>query len=218
MTTQSIRRTALIACAAVAAGAAVLPATAQAQQYGSSYDQRGQYYYDGCRRDTNGRTAVGAILGGLAGMALGNNVGSDRSYDRRGRVHDNDTNATVGAIAGALAGGAIGRNSAACQPEPKPYQQSYSYTQDYYATPQYSAPQRNDYYYDRYQSERGYAAPSYDYGYGNQGYGAQGYGAQGYGAQGCRMVESRIRLPDGRSQTRMVQACPDSQGRYQIVD
>jgi hypothetical protein len=210
MTFRSTRRTALAACAAIAAGAALMPAAAQAQQYGSAYDQRGQYYYDGCRRDTNGRTAVGAILGGLAGMALGNNVTNDRFVDRWGRVHDNDTGAAVGAIAGAIAGGSIGRGSTACVPEPLPnqyrrgydygYNNGYSYTPDYYSR----APRYDEYYYDRYQ-DRGYAPQS-------------SYDDYGYGARGCRMVESRMRMPDGRSETRMVQACPDSRGQYQIVD
>jgi hypothetical protein len=210
MTIQSTRRqprsrqAALAACAAVLAGVALVPAAAHAQQYGSAYDQRGQYYYDGCRRETNGRTAVGAILGGIAGMALGNNITNDRFVDRRGRVHDNDTGAAVGAIAGAIAGGSIGRGSAACVPEPLP-QQRYSYNDGYSYTPDYSrTPRYDDYYYDRYQSEPAYAPPAYD--------------DYGYGGRGCRMVESRIRMPDGRPQTRMVRACPDSQGRYQIVD
>ena len=31
-------------------------------------------------------------------------------------------------------------------------------------------------------------------------------------------AESRIRLPDGRSETRYVRTCPDQSGRYRVVD
>ena len=49
----------------------------------------------------------------------------------------------------------------------------------------------------------GYAQPSYDY---------------GRPPLACTYAESPIRMPDGRTQKRMVQVCPDSQGRYQIVE
>ena len=49
----------------------------------------------------------------------------------------------------------------------------------------------------------GYAQPSYDY---------------GRPPLACTYVESPIRMPDGRTQKRMVQVCPDNQGRYQIVE
>lgn len=93
-------------------------------------------------------------------------------------------------------------------------QQRYYSTPQYDYAPQYSyapPPAYNDYY-DRYQTQ------PYDNRYQDERYDDRYYDnrSSGYGA--CRMVESRIRMPDGRSQTRMVQACPDSQGRYQIVD
>ena len=34
----------------------------------------------------------------------------------------------------------------------------------------------------------------------------------------CRLVDSNIRLPDGRVETRYVRACPDGDGRYRVVD
>ena len=34
----------------------------------------------------------------------------------------------------------------------------------------------------------------------------------------CRLAESRIRLPDGRTDTRYVRTCPDQYGRYRVVD
>ena len=34
----------------------------------------------------------------------------------------------------------------------------------------------------------------------------------------CQNVESPIYMPDGRQETRLVRVCPDSMGRYQIVD
>lgn len=207
---------AALAVAGAALAATLAPAAAQAQQYGSAYDQRG-YYYDPCSRDQTSRTAVGAVLGGLAGMALGNNIGNDRFVDRYGRVHDNDTSATVGAVVGALAGGGVGRNSAACvaQPAPRRQQQrydSYSYAPSYSATPRRYNDYGYGYYDDQYAYDRYQTVPTYGY---QDGYGDT-YGA--YGRQSCRMVESRVRMPDGRAQTRMVQACPDSQGRYQLVD
>ena len=32
------------------------------------------------------------------------------------------------------------------------------------------------------------------------------------------LAESRIRLPDGRTDTRYVRTCPDQYGRYRVVD
>jgi hypothetical protein len=37
-------------------------------------------------------------------------------------------------------------------------------------------------------------------------------------ANGCTLAESPIYLPDGRTQKRFVRVCPDSSGRYQVVD
>lgn len=205
MKTQSTARRAVMAVAGAALVAgALVPATASAQQYQGSY-------YDPCQRDQTGRQVVGAIVGGLAGMALGNNVVNDQRIDRWGRRRDNDTGATIGALVGAGVGANIGRNSAACTParqaQPQPY---YDYA------PQYGyAPPPQDYYYDRYQDRR------YDeYRYQDERYyDDRYYNDRSYDQRGaCRMVESRIRMPDGRTETRMVQACPDSQGRYRIVD
>ena len=37
-------------------------------------------------------------------------------------------------------------------------------------------------------------------------------------SDGCRLAESQIRLPDGRTDTRYVRTCPDQYGRYRVVD
>ncbi len=216
-THSTIRRTALATAGAALAAAALIPAAAQAQT--QRYDQQG-YYYDPCQRDQSGRSVAGALIGGLAGMALGNNIVNDQRIDRWGRRRDNDTGATVGALVGAGIGASIGRDSAACvssrqAAQPQRYGYAPGYNGGYQAygnTDYYGRPYREDYYYDRYQQAPTYAPPP-AYGY-DQGYYDQGYNS----GRACTYVESRVRLPGGRTETRMVQACPDSRGQYQIVD
>lgn len=50
----------------------------------------------------------------------------------------------------------------------------------------------------------------------NDQYGSS-YDRSGRG-DACRLAESRVRMPDGRSEVRYVRTCPDASGRYRIVD
>jgi len=204
MNIQSTARRAALTVAAAAAALSAVPVAASAQSYGSAYDRNGQYYYDGCRRDQNSRAVVGGLIGGLAGMAAGNNLSDRRSHRREGAV--------AGTLLGALAGSQIGKSTAGCVAEPRPQTYRYNnYSSGYAYTPDYGSRygsgygyQDDDYYYDRYAE-----APSYSYG--------QSYD-YGRPPLACTYTESPVRMPDGRTQKRMVQVCPDRNGRYQIVD
>ena len=199
-TTKTLRCTVLAVAGAATALAALAPTVASAQSYGAQPYDNQNGYYDACRRDQNQRAVVGGLLGAVAGMALGNN-----SSDRRYRRHDN---AALGTVIGGVAGAGIGASTAGCTPAPR--QQTYyapapAYS---YADPRYD--QRD--YYDRYA----YAPPAQSYAP------PPAYDDYDYAPQrpplACTYVESPVRMPDGRSQKRMVQVCPDSQGRYQIVE
>ena len=37
-------------------------------------------------------------------------------------------------------------------------------------------------------------------------------------AEDCRLAESPIYMPDGRTQTRFVRVCRDASGKYAVVD
>lgn len=213
MKTNLIQRTAMTAAAGALALGALAPGAAFAQSryypsynssYGSSYDENGQYYYDGCSRSSANRTAIGGVVGGIAGAAIGNNTSR----------HHTDDNALIGGILGAVAGAAIGHATAACEPEPRPQSYSYGYPR-YNSGYGYSAPRTYSYNYPSYGG--GYAyGDRYDDRSGDRYY--DGYD-QGYGRNepACTYVEDSIRLPDGRVQQRMVHVCRDSSGRYQVV-
>jgi hypothetical protein len=198
-------RAALATAAAATAFVAIAPTVAAAQSYGyNSYDSRGGYAYDGCRREQNSRGTLGALAGAAAGIALGNNVSRDRSSRRNA--------AAVGGVLGAVIGSQIGKNGAACTPG---YETSYDsgYYDRSYAPPPapaygyYDRPTQG-YYYDRYQ-ERYAQSDAY----------ARDYAAPSYSDTNsrCTYVESPIYMPDGRTEKRMVQVCPDRNGRYQVV-
>jgi hypothetical protein len=211
-----IAKVALCAAGAAAALTALLPAAASAQ---APYDQRaydapGGYYYNGCQRAQSNRSIGGGLAGAVGGAVLGGNVASRKVRDE---------GAILGGVVGAIIGSQIGKSTAACQPNGRaPTSYGYGYQapqQDPYAyPPQYGygyEPRGYDQGYDRgaRHSRRGYA-----YGYGNDAASDYGYGYdRGGDPQDCRMVESRVRLPDGHTQTRMVQACRDSRGEYQLV-
>ncbi|MGN6423078.1 MAG: glycine zipper 2TM domain-containing protein [Asticcacaulis sp.] len=122
-----------IATLAAAGVAAAIPAVASADCY---------------RRSENGTT--GAIVGALAGAAIGN-AASGR--------HDRGAGTAVGAVAGAAIGSSIARNNTDCYYDGYGYRESgyrQSYNQGYYR-PAYRS----------YSYERVYVEPrrSYDYGY-----------------------------------------------------
>lgn len=232
----TLTRTSVAAIAALAAaGAAMVPAAASAQNYvagygGATYGQpayrsgySGNGYYNDCTQQRQGRTGAGAVIGGGAGAVIGSQLAA------RGRRTEGSI---LGGVLGALAGGAIGRssNDTCAEPYGRP---AYGYQQGYDSYGQ--APQQG--YVERYEGNRySYSQPTYSSGYyqeddryddrGYQGGGYQGGGYQpapvydrGYqNTDQCRLAESRIRLPDGRSDVRYVRTCPDQSGRYRVVD
>jgi hypothetical protein len=208
MNTKSpIARAMLAGTAAVMALACVSPALAQspdqqppAPQYGPppgpAYDANGHDYYDGCQRDEANRSTTGGLIGATAGAVAGSNLANR---------HERTGGAIIGGVLGALVGSSIGKSTAACAapqaeyvPPPRPYPvRRYRYG-GYYGGPVYAAPPPPP-------------PPPPPPGYYDNGPAAAT-------DQGCQNVESRIRLPDGTSQTRLVRTCPDANGRYQIVD
>jgi len=188
--------TAVLAAGAMAA--ALAPVAASAQPYYGSGPAYGynNYAYDGCRRAQTGRTTAGALLGAAAGAALGNNVSRDRSTRH-------NSSAALGLL-GAVVGGSVGRASAACAPgqmntaygAPPP---APVYRQ---APAPYSYGQRG---YDDFDDYEEYAGPPVP-------------PPPARRELACQNVESPIYMPDGRQETRLVRVCPDSMGRYQIVD
>jgi hypothetical protein len=133
---------------ATLAGAAALPATASAQDYG----------YDQCRRDNSNRGLAGGAIGGLAGGVIGNQASA------RGRHTENTL---LGMAIGGIAGALIGRGDTSCPP-PRDY--AYDDTRPP-APPPAPAPARA--YDDRAYDNRGYdraaADRAYDQGY-DRGY------------------------------------------------
>lgn len=192
--------------AAVAACAVALPATAQSYgypaQHGYGYAsgyETSQPYYDQCVRDRRQRQVAGGVVGAIVGLAAGRGVASRGVRSEGG---------ALGAVLGAAVGAGVGGSTAACEPGyAQPYgQQSYGqpypadYGSGYGYDDRYDDRYRRDYGYD----DRGYAEPVRDYRYEN--------------TDQCRLVESNIRLPDGRVENRYVRACPDGDGRYRVVD
>lgn len=197
------------ALAAAACAAMVLPTTASAQTYG--YDYPSAYsnntYYDPCARDQRERQAGAGLLGAAIGAVAGSQVAS------RGRRTEGSL---LGGVLGAAVGAGVGRGTAACQ---STYQRSAHYQG--YETPSYGGYGAGYDPYDRrdYRRDDGYDyyrdyPQSYDRGYGGYGGSIQPVPAD----DGCRLAESQIRMPDGRMEVRHVRTCPDSSGRYRIVD
>ncbi len=196
-----------IAAAAILMAAIVAPGAASAQSgyysgqgygYGQSYDYRRAPAQDPCYRD--GRTGAGGVIGATAGAVLGSQVAA------RGRRTEGSV---LGGVLGAVIGSQIGRaSSEACY-----NQQGYYDQQGYgYQAPSYD--ERNNRY------DNGYGQPRYDERYDDRrGYDDDYRGGYGYDrGSDCRLAESRIRLPDGRYETRHVRSCRDSSGRYRVVD
>jgi outer membrane lipoprotein SlyB len=195
-----------VAVAAVAACATALPASAQS--YGSGYAYQAQHgygynqgyetsrpYYDQCVRDQRQRQVAGGLAGAAIGLLAGRGVASRRVRSEGG---------AMGAVLGAAVGAGIGGSTAACQPgHPQPYGAQAGYGYD------------NSRYDDRYSQQYGY-----DRGYDDQdrGYGYSQPVRNHDNTDQCRLVESNIRLPDGRVENRYVRACLDRGGRYRVVD
>lgn len=219
-----ISKTSLAAVAALALGVTVAPLAASAQTYysygqarnygtgayGPSYDYSNRGYgYDPCARERQGRTGAGAVIGGGAGAVIGSQLAA------RGRRTEGSI---LGGVLGAVVGSQVGRSSSdAC----RSYQSNgyNGYSQGYgYSEPTYS------YYDNRYTGDQGYGYgySDYDrredYAYDRGRYYNDRPVGNYQNTDGCRLAESRIRLPDGRTDTRYVRTCPDQYGRYRVVD
>jgi len=171
-------------------------------------------YYDQCRRDSNNRGIVGALLGAGIGATVGSQLAA--------RGHRTDGSVLGGAL-GAFGGAAVGSNSAACRPgyvqqpyrdaPPPPPPAAYN---DGYASPPGVHEYGRDDYADRIERQR-YDRDD-DYAYGPRGERFRVVEEHGVGADGCTLAESPIHMPDGRTQMRFVRVCQDDRGRYQVVD
>lgn len=187
------------AAAAALAGVALLAAgAAQAQtSYGSTYQGPGSagYNYDPCRRDANQRGTAGALIGGGMGAVIGSNAAA-----RNARTEG----ALLGGLLGAIAGGVIGNKTAACtstsygSAPPPPRADAPYYDRDAYADSA-AADAREDAWRDRELPEHRVTERPRD-------------------AEDCKLAESPIYMPDGRTQTRFVRVCRDASGRYAVVD
>lgn len=227
-------RTAQFSAAAVASALLAAPGVAGAQSYyvqSYPYAAHGgyaQYYryrqnrYDPCTRDQRQRQTAGGLVGATIGAVAGSQLAA------RGRRTEGSL---LGGVVGALIGTGVGRSSAAC--DRGGYYASDPYAADPYGQPGYtqgaygsdygnrpddryqprdygSAYGSDDRYDDRYSSAYGQGGyDDYDSGYRQD---------DGYGQNDCQMSESSVRLPDGRVESRYVRTCPDSSGRYRIVD
>lgn len=98
------------AAATVLTGFLAMPTIASAQD-GPPPPPPGGTYYDQCQRSTTNREVGGAILGGIAGAVLGNNIG--QGPGRAG-------GSIIGGVAGAAVGANVGKASAACDPNGPP--------------------------------------------------------------------------------------------------
>lgn len=181
-----------------------VPSFAQAQ---SGYYGQGNYNYDPCRRDSTNRGTTGALIGGALGAVIGSNAAA-----RNARTEG----ALLGGALGAAVGAGVGKSSAACAPQTR--QGYYGRSQNY----GYNNGYNNGYYGNQ---NYGYQGGYYNGGYQNDGYAYDRYGnsytvgqSQQADTNGCTLAESPIYLPDGRVQKRFVRVCPDSNGRYQVVD
>lgn len=194
-------------------GSLMVPGVVSAQTYGygyppayNNYGSQGGYY-DPCVSDQRTRTATGGLVGATIGAVAGSQLAA------RGRRTEGSV---LGGVLGAAIGAGVGNNSAAnCDPRYRSSSYGYnSYSQPYgqtYIPPAYGYD--NSGYDSRYyaygrndgQYDQGYSQPAPDYRYQNSN-------------DGCRLAESVIRLPDGRSETRYVRTCPDQDGRYRVVD
>jgi hypothetical protein len=219
-----LSKSSLAAAAALALGVTAAPMAASAQNYyGQGYSQnygtggyspsynygRGYPSYDPCSRERQGRTGAGAVIGGGAGAVIGSQLAA------RGRRTEGSI---LGGVLGAVVGSQVGRSSSdACRSYQSSYGSSGYYNQGY-NQPTYG------YYDNRYSGDQGYRYDDYDrrsdYAYDGGGYyDDRSRPVDSYrNSDGCRLAESQIRLPDGRTDTRYVRTCPDQYGRYRVVD
>lgn len=206
----SKKASAAAVAALAVAGTLMLPGVSSAQTYGYGYPPAYGYNnsysygqgYDPCVRDQRDRTTTGGVVGATIGAIAGSQLAA------RGRRTEGSV---LGGVLGAAIGAGVGNSSAAC--DSRYPSSSYGYDQSYgrtYVPPAYGYDNSgydrgyDDSYNRGYGYDRGYVQPAPDYRYQN--------------TDPCRLAESRIRLPDGRSETRYVRTCPDQNGRYRVVD
>jgi hypothetical protein len=192
--TNSLKAVSAVAALAVAGGALAVPTFASAQSYGQSYGSayQGERYYEPCLRDQRTRGTTGGLVGAAIGAGIGSQVAS-RGARTEGGV--------LGALLGAAIGSSVGREQAACTPTGyQGYAQRGYYEDNRYDGRAYSGAYREERYDDRYAYSRNVAERSYS------------------GAEDCRLADSVIRLPNGRTETRYVRVCADERGEYRVVD
>lgn len=187
------RPVALAVAASLAAGAVSVPTFASAQTYG------GAAAYDPCTREARQRQTTGAVLGAILGAAAGSGVAAKGAKTEGG---------VLGAAVGAAVGAKAGQRSAACGTAGQGYgSNGYGYGDGYYGA--------RDYGY-REPAYDPYARPDHDHDHDYEGY--RRPVSDGPAVDGCRLAESPIYLPDGRTEKRYVRVCPDENGRYRVVD
>ena len=218
----SKKASAAAVAALAVAGSLMVPGVVSAQTYGygyppayNNYGSQGRYN-DPCVGDQRSRATTGGVLGATIGAVAGSQLAA------RGRRTEGSV---LGGVLGAAIGAGVGNSSANCDSRYRS-NSSYGYNQSYggtYVPPAYGYD--NSGYDRRYDDGYGRDYREYNDGY-DRGYAqpvAPGFSpqSQGYGYRSqddCRLAESRIRLPDGRSETRYVRTCPDQNGRYRVVD
>jgi hypothetical protein len=235
------------AAASVTAIPAVASAQSYGSQHGgyiSGYGGQTYNYADYCQRDRQGRTGTGALVGAGAGAVIGSQLAA-RGRRTEGSILGGVLGAVIGSAAGRDSSIRCEDRSASSPytylPNTPAYatNQRYSQGQTYSSGPAYtsgpaygsgyetySPGHTSSYGYgSRYQSAQSGSSVYYD----ENGYGpyaepsrqsdhySQGYDRSDRG-DACRLAESRIRMPDGRTESRYVRTCPDASGRYRIVD
>jgi hypothetical protein len=210
---------AALACASVVA----LPGVASAQNYGYDYPPAYGYgaynqgsYYDPCARDQRQRATTGGVLGAAIGAVAGSQLAA------RGRRTEGSA---LGGVLGAAIGAGVGNSSAACDSRYQsraPYSgtyvpPAYGYDNQGYDNRVYDARPYDSRYDNRYGDDRRYD-DRYDSGYDYARDYPDTYATSRRDTDQCRLAESRIRLPDGRMETRYVRTCMDQSGRYRVVD
>jgi hypothetical protein len=207
----SKKASAAAVAALAVAGSLMVPGVVSAQTYGygypPAYNSYGPQdrYNDPCVGDQRSRTAGGGVLGAAIGAVAGSQLAA------RGRRTEGSV---LGGVLGAAIGAGVGNNSANCDSRYR--SSSYGYSQPYaetYVPPAYGYD--NSGYDRRYDDGYGRDYREYDQSYSQP---APDYRYQNQNNDGCRLAESVIRLPDGRSETRYVRTCLDQNGRYRVVD
>ena len=235
------------AAAAFTAVPAAASAQSYGSQHGGyvpGYGGQTYNYPDYCQRERQGRTGTGALVGAGAGAVIGSQLAA-RGRRTEGSILGGVLGAVIGGTAGrgsSIQCEDLGSNRTyAYSPNVPAYAQDRTYRSGpvYSSGPAYTSGPAYGSGYETYSPGH---TPSYSHGsryqsarsggsvyYDENGYGPYaepprpsdhynpGYDRSDRG-DACRLAESRVRMPDGRSETRYVRTCPDASGRYRIVD